>query len=239
MTSAVSVAGDAATKVLAWERYRDHGQTLHAFLFQGCDVVCPKCGARGRVDYRQGDKPWCWSARFRCAHCAFAVDAPPGPWYALSPLSGDAQWFGSVIATGSRACGACGHKWVTLERRFARRPAYPSATIDAQCGRCGHSQPVPARWSADADVARGIEPMFGMTLAWREPCRNGREIWALGPEHLFELKRYVLATLRERECAHNRSYFMRLPAWVKSAKHRGDVLAAIGRIEKRMRESAE
>lgn len=236
--NAVMVADRAATEPSMPERYRDDGRTLYAFLFAGCDVSCPSCGARGRVDYRQEDKPWRWSARFRCGRCAFAADALDSAWYDRRPLSADMPWFGPVSATGSRACGACGHKWVRLERRFAHAPSHRPAAMETTCARCGHTQPVAAQWWADADVARGIEPFFGLSLAWREPCRNGREIWAFGPSHLAELKRYVLSTLRERDCAHNRSYFMRLPAWIKSAKHRGDVLAAIGRIEKRMRGEA-
>lgn len=236
--SAVPTTQDSASKRPEPERYRDDGRTLYAFLFEGCDAVCPSCGARGRVEYRQEDKPWRWSARFRCGHCACVADAPTGAWYARRSLPGDAPWYGPVVAIGSRACGACGHKWVKLERRLARMPAYAPTSLDAACGRCGHMQPVSACWWADADLARGMEPFFGLSLAWREPLRNGREIWAFGPQHLVELKRYVLSTLRERECAHNRSYFMRLPAWVKAAKHRGAVLAAIGRIEKRMRGGA-
>lgn len=233
--SAVSVWERAVSKHPAPERYRDDGRTLHAFLSAGCDVLCPACGARGRVEYRQEDKPWRWSARFRCGHCACVADAPASTWYERRSLPDGIPWFGPVVASGSRACGACGHRWVTLERRLARIPAHAPSTIDASCGRCGHSQPVAAHWWADADIARGLEPFFGLSLAWREPCRNGREIWAFGPSHLAELKRYVLSTLRERGCEHNRSYFMRLPAWIKSAKHRDEVVAAIGRIEKRMR----
>lgn len=237
--NAVSVGDSAATKPFAPERYRDDGRTLYAFLLEGCDARCPKCDARGRVEYRREDKPWRWSARFRCARCAFAADALDSAWYDRRPLSADMPWFGPVSATGSRACGACGHKWVRLERRFAHAPSHRPVAMETTCARCGHAQPVAAQWWADAEIACGNEPFFGLPLAWREPCRNGREIWAFGPSHLAELKRYVLSTLRERDCAHNRSYFMRLPTWIKSAKHRGDVLAAIARIEKRMRNSAE
>lgn len=234
--SAVQIPVEAAAEAHASRRHRDDGRTLYGFLFAGCDVVCPNCGAHGRVDYRSEGTPWSWSARFRCGRCAFAADAPPDVWYDRRSLSDDRPWFGPVVVTGSRACGGCGLKWVRIERRFARRPAHPQATLDAQCGRCGRSQSVAVHWAADADVTRCVEPFFGLPLAWREPCRNGREIWVFSAQHLLELKRYVLSTLREREreCTHNRSYFMRLPGWVKSAKHRTEVLAAIGRIEKRI-----
>ena len=233
MKSAPIPAG-FATDTCAQQRYLDDGRTFYAFLFDGCDVVCPKCKAHARVGYRQDDEPWRWSARFRCARCACSADASSWALYNRRRLPDDAAWFGPVVATGSRACAGCGLKWITIERRLTRWQTHLPTTIDAQCGRCGRSQQVVAHWTANADIACGIEPAFGLPLAWREPCRNGREIWVFGPKHLLELRRYVRSTLRERECNHNRSYFMRLPAWIKSAKHRTDVLAAIGRIEKRI-----
>jgi hypothetical protein len=215
------------------QRYRDDGRSLYSFLFEGCDVLCPACSARGRVDYRQGDPSWCWSARFRCGRCAFAADTAC-MWYACNKLHAEKKWYGPIVARGTRACGRCGHKWVEATGFYSSIPAQMPAMLEAKCGRCQHAQLVSVQWSAYADIRLGIEPMFGMSLAWREPCRKGREIWVFSSEHLVELKRYVLANLRERGCHGNRSYFMRLPAWIKSAKHRGDVLAAIARIEKRM-----
>lgn len=59
-------------------------------------------------------------------------------------------------------------------------------------------------------------------------------IVAYHPQHLAELKQFIQADLRERHkdiCYRNRSYFSRLPAWIKSARHRKEILKAIDRLE--------
>ena len=52
------------------------------------------------------------------------------------------------------------------------------------------------------------------------------------PEHLQVLKSFILADLRERtQHTGNSSYFSRLPAWIKSARNRKEILKAILRLE--------
>jgi hypothetical protein len=56
----------------------------------------------------------------------------------------------------------------------------------------------------------------------------GKDIlWAYNREHLKFLEDYVSAALREREPNMNASLVSRLPAWIKEAKNKGNVIKAI------------
>jgi hypothetical protein len=59
-------------------------------------------------------------------------------------------------------------------------------------------------------------------------------VWAYNLEHLDLLRRFVAASLRERppwyEHGRKMTYIGRLPAWIKRAKNRDEVLRAIDRL---------
>ncbi|WP_217236467.1 hypothetical protein [Streptomyces sp. AC555_RSS877] len=71
------------------------------------------------------------------------------------------------------------------------------------------------------------------TLWLRAETRHG-EIWAYNLEHLDLLRRFVAATLRERppwyEHGPKMTYVARLPAWIKCAGNRDEVLRAVDRL---------
>ena len=98
------------------------------------------------------------------------------------------------------------------------------------CGSCGLVR--------DHDGQRlrftrdGHDPCFGHPLWYRSESSQG-VIWAYHRRHLELLRAYVAADLRERSGAEgctNRSYFSRLPDWIKSAKNRDSVLKRIDRM---------
>jgi hypothetical protein len=76
-----------------------------------------------------------------------------------------------------------------------------------------------------------VDPFFGLPLWLQAGCCGGRTLWAFNRRHLDLLEAYVGAKLRER-CASpgSSSMLARLPAWVKSAKHRDEVLRTISRL---------
>jgi hypothetical protein len=56
-------------------------------------------------------------------------------------------------------------------------------------------------------------------------------LWAYNAEHLNVLEEYVSAHLRERgHSVTHMTMLERLPKWIKDAKHRDEVLRAIGRL---------
>ncbi|MFI6034673.1 hypothetical protein ACIBBD_11020 [Streptomyces sp. NPDC051315] len=75
--------------------------------------------------------------------------------------------------------------------------------------------------------------LFQPPLWLRTRTRHG-VVWAYNLEHLDLLRRFVAASLRERDpwYEHGRkmTYVARLPAWIKSAKNRAEVLRAIDRL---------
>ncbi|MFF3348298.1 hypothetical protein [Streptomyces sp. NPDC002779] len=90
--------------------------------------------------------------------------------------------------------------------------------ICRSCGRCG-------------PVAQGTWPALWL----RAETRHG-ELWAYSLEHLDLIRRFVAADLRERapwyEHGRKMTVVARLPAWVKSAKNRTEVLRVIDRMRR-------
>jgi predicted RNA-binding Zn-ribbon protein involved in translation (DUF1610 family) len=189
------------------ERFHDDGVRLEQFV-TSLDVVCPSCGGRGEVRSRTADAP----ARVVCRDCSFAAREDVSGW--LGPLTG-------VVV---RRCPSCGER---LERRVGGpRHDHPVHLVS----ECGWTVDAPLHW--DPVRTEGSDPFFGLELRLRAPFR-GELLWAYNAEHLAFLKRYVGATVREREPNQNGSLVSRLPQWIKSAKHRDDLLAAITKLEAR------
>ncbi|MFG3515134.1 hypothetical protein [Streptomyces bobili] len=80
----------------------------------------------------------------------------------------------------------------------------------------------------------GLARPAGRPALWLSARTRHGEIWAYNLEHLDLLRRFVAASLREREpwYEHGRkmTYIARLPAWIKSAKNRTEVLRVIDRL---------
>ncbi|GAA0480951.1 hypothetical protein Ade02nite_56110 [Paractinoplanes deccanensis] len=81
-----------------------------------------------------------------------------------------------------------------------------------------------------------VDPYFRRPLWLRAPCRHGRILWAFNRSHLDELESFVAARLRERgeRTGRNMTMAARLPAWMKSAKHRDEMLRAMTHLRARL-----
>ncbi|MEV8066393.1 hypothetical protein AB0P32_09655 [Streptomyces sp. NPDC085995] len=77
------------------------------------------------------------------------------------------------------------------------------------------------------------DPYFGLPLWLQAETRHGW-LWAYNLEHLDLIRRFVRAALRERASWYDTGQRMtlvaRLPAWVKRAKNRDEILRAVSRI---------
>ena len=76
---------------------------------------------------------------------------------------------------------------------------------------------------------------FKLPLFLQVPCL-GDSLWAYSPHHLNELLAWLAADLRQRKPDttygwSNRSYFSRLPKWMKLAKNRKAVMSAIAKLK--------
>ena len=83
-------------------------------------------------------------------------------------------------------------------------------------------------------TGRGMtDPYFGLPLLLQTETRHGW-LWAYSPAHLTLIHNHVAASLRERapwyDTRNKMTLLARLPAWIKHAKNRDEVLHAIDRI---------
>ncbi|WP_262059573.1 hypothetical protein [Streptomyces sp. STR69] len=112
---------------------------------------------------------------------------------------------------------------------FERRPCTPP---DADGRRHPHTRLV-CRSCGLCRINTGPSPCSRPPLWLSTGTRHG-ELWAYNLQHLDLIRRFVAADLRERApwYDHGRKMTLvaRLPAWMKSAKNRDEVLRAVDRL---------
>ncbi|MES5817960.1 hypothetical protein [Streptomyces sp. RG80] len=115
-----------------------------------------------------------------------------------------------------------------------------SGSVLVRCPRCDRiahfersAPPEPRVICRSCGLCRTTNRCAWPRLWLRAETRHG-VVTAYNLEHLDLLRRFVAADLRERDpwYGHGRkmTYIGRLPAWIKSAKNRGEVLRAIDRM---------
>jgi hypothetical protein len=82
---------------------------------------------------------------------------------------------------------------------------------------------------------------FELPLWLQTPC-CGEVLWAYNERHISFLEDFVGARLRERVRDgkygwSNRSLASRLPAWIKSAKNRDEVMKGLSRLRARLQDA--
>ncbi|MGX5184375.1 hypothetical protein ACWKT5_16505 [Streptomyces avermitilis] len=103
------------------------------------------------------------------------------------------------------------------------------------CRACGYARTWQGRsvMFSGSSAAPARDPYFRAPLWLQTGTRHGR-LWAYNLEQLDYLGRFVGAPLRERapwyDTGQKMTYVARLPAWIKSAKNRDEVLRAIHRL---------
>lgn len=99
------------------------------------------------------------------------------------------------------------------------------------CSRCSYAEV--RRSPGSVPDSAPVDHFTGLPLWLQTPCA-GHVLWAWNVWHLDFIERYVSADLRERTPDINTSLASRLPRWIKSAKHRDDVLKGIARLRARL-----
>ncbi|GII25507.1 hypothetical protein Pme01_51040 [Planosporangium mesophilum] len=98
------------------------------------------------------------------------------------------------------------------------------------CLACAYS----ATWQPEGSSScwgGPFDPYFRRPLWLQASCCGGKTLWAFNREHLELIDGYVRARLRER--GPERPYtslLEKLPAWIKSAKHRDEITRTIQRL---------
>jgi hypothetical protein len=130
-------------------------------------------------------------------------------------------------------CPACGECAIVLDHLGA--PEYQASRGDRglaarrrlRCHACGRSKD---SFPSERVLGGPVDPYFRLPL-WLQADCCGKLLWAYNAEHLDLLESYVAARLRERRATPgSMSMVARLPAWLKSAKHRDEILRAIRRL---------
>ena len=132
-------------------------------------------------------------------------------------------------------CGGCG-----VSRHLDPHPDNLFTPRRFTCGTCSLTR----TWANDQvtrpDGAFALDDYFHLPLWLQTPCDKG-VVWAYNATHLGQLRSWIEAPHRTRQHDgttgwSNRSYFSRLPAWMKSARHRRIILIALERLRQRIPE---
>ena len=134
-------------------------------------------------------------------------------------------------------CPGCGAQAVVVPRpglpelRYYSELQYRPRRL--ACPHCGTTRDWAAQQRGGALVGVALggpnDPFFGRPLWLQIPC-CGHILWAYNSRHLDTLRSYVAADLRDSTDDPAMSMTARLPAWIKKASHRTQVLHAIDRL---------
>jgi hypothetical protein len=135
------------------------------------------------------------------------------------------------VAVTCPKCAAAGH---IVPFGVARGHPNISAFASRRflCSGCNHR--AESRGGSMTFGTDGRDPYLRLPLRLQARTRHG-VLYAYNGAHLDWIEAFVAAPLRERRIATgraNRSIASRLPAWVKAAKNREDVLRALVRMRR-------
>ena len=132
-------------------------------------------------------------------------------------------------------CGAAG-RIARIDVTPTQTKAHAFAPRQFQCSACTHR----VEWRGNAVMIGGArDPYLQVPLQLQTRTRHG-VLYAYNAVHLDWIEAFVAAGLRERRIGEgmaNRSIASRLPAWIKAAKNREDVLRALARLRRRLAEA--
>lgn len=144
------------------------------------------------------------------------------------PTSPPDSWAGPVVISVRQRCSHCGRR-VYVDRQAKAAPHHRFVTL--HCDGCGAATNASYELRPVMVPAALVDNCFGLPLWLQTPCA-GHTLWAFNPRHLAYLKGFLQAGLRERYGTANASVVSRLPGWLKQAKHRGEALRAVERLER-------
>jgi hypothetical protein len=205
-------------------------------------INCPNCKNLAKIilvtnlDYN--------SQKVICIHCSYqkilannrSVGFDHITFYHDTPAD-KAKPKGGVEVRLSKSCLSCRSGQYIFSQKYLNTRLVPKL-IGVECNNCYK------KLFFDASQYK-VNPILSdhlnqnsytsYSLYLKTPTSKG-QICAYNPQHLELLKAFILADLREKKFSNtNRSYFSRLPAWIKSSRNRKDVLKAISRLEDKLK----
>lgn len=141
------------------------------------------------------------------------------------------------IISGSYNCSQCHFQPKRIQNLIPNCESCAKPLKAAVCSGCGHhnvaldQQPNSSAFNEAKRIDLGLDPYFGLDLLLRVSF-SGKILWFYNLRHLEYIESYLQASIRERsKDAGNNSLISRLPAWIKEAKSRNDLLKKISRLK--------
>jgi hypothetical protein len=117
-----------------------------------------------------------------------------------------------------------------MQIRRQARTVPASHSLALRCDGCGATTTTSYSVQPVTVPDALVDQCFGLPLWLQTPCA-GHTLWAFNARHLAYLKGFLQAEVRERRGTANASVISRLPAWMKSAKHRDETVRAVQRLQ--------
>lgn len=212
------------------KRFVDQGILSYHFIQFPIWVTCSFCQKPAQITQVIDAETNETQCIFSCLHCCKQYDYQQNSYQMLDhyPL---------IEARIDQKCECkLGHyRYLKTFRNKSQIPAF----IELTCNICETTKKIAPHISKDiihTEMLPKWNTFFDHTLWLTEETRLGK-IYVYNKIHLQYLKAYIEADLRERTYLNvNKTYFNRLPAWIKSARHRKEVLKAISRLEEKLKQ---
>lgn len=211
-------------------RHKDSGGFAQHYVADML-VKCPRCDGAARIT----------AGRLSCLGCGLVRTKPlayahmrsrTGQYWAQVPAT---DWYWDIQAYALHKgkpvparCEQCNGALKMPTSRLTVDQQQLAAEISETCGGCGRENNVSVAWRPLLRAGEYRDPLFGAELLLTTPMREGT-LYALGAEHARDYLAFIDATHRERDpgAFGNSSWFIKLPAWIKSAKNRDKVTKAL------------
>ncbi|MCK0912325.1 hypothetical protein BFR85_004625 [Acinetobacter pittii] len=219
-------------------RFIDEGISGLSLLKPEIWVHCPKCQKLAKIiEIKERELE---TVRVFCTHCTYRktlqhihIQTYDYMSYYFNLNENMAEWSGACEVKINAKCTICKEGKYKYLRQYARKSLIPREIV-VSCNFCLRDN----RFDESTYTLRkisyskvGFDPYYVYRLFLNIAVRQG-QICVYNPTHLEILKKFIQADLRERKFPnYNRSYFSRLPAWIKSTRNRKEILKAILRLE--------
>lgn len=220
------------------DRFVDQGVYSLSLLKPEIWVHCPSCQKLAKIieiKDRESEtvKVFCTQCTYRKALQHIRIQSYNYMSYHFNLNQNMTEWSGACEVEINTKCTICKQGKYKYLQQYARKSLIPRQ-IAVSCNFCLREN----KFDDSVYILRkvsyskvGFDPYYSYSLFLNIAVRQG-QICAYNPTHLGILKSFIQAGLRERKLPnYNRSYFSRLPAWVKSSRNRKEILKAILRLE--------
>jgi hypothetical protein len=176
-------------------------------------VECPKCSKVAKVTSKPSLTilPIKNEAKIVCTNCNFKEE-------------NSTDWNGYCQGFLNQACGFCGSQ--ILHSTKPTKEPYKNEKLN--CTSCKNEKEYQLFW-APYRGNKATDPYFGYNLYLQTNIKNN-VLWGYNKEHLYYLKAFIQATLREDNKRHKYSLIANLPQWMLAAKNRDIVVKKIGKM---------